>query len=114
MNVDTLINSLSLEDLQAILRSMNEGSTGSRDELMERLRHRSEGQSWKYLLLAVPKEGLQRICQDNGLRSDLPKDELIEQIAASVHQTPSHKGLLRDLGSPWMRWTMPGQRGRGR
>jgi hypothetical protein len=112
MNVETLIESLSTEDLRAIFRSMNEDSSGTLDDLKNRVRRKSENLSWKYLLTGVPKESLQRICGANGLRNDLSRDELIDQIVMSLPKTPAHKGILRDWGSLWMRWTSPGQRGR--
>ena len=112
MNAETVIESLAAEDLKAIFRYLNESSSGTPEDLRERLRKRSKALSWKFLLKGVPKEGLQRICAAGNLRSDLSKDEMIDQIVASMPKSPSNKGLLRDLGSPWMRWTAPGQRGR--
>ncbi len=113
MNVDTLIESLSEEDLRAILRSMSEDSSGTLEDLRSRVRGKYGSLPWRSVLTAVPKESLKRICTDNGMRSDLSKDELIDQIVGSFTKSSAHKGLLRDLGSYWMRWTTPGQR-RGR
>lgn len=112
MNVDTLIESLSEEDLRAILRSLNDDSSGAPDDLRNRVRGKYRSLPWRSVLTAVPKESLQRICKDKGLRSDIPKDELIDQIVGSLAKPSEKKGLLRDFGSYWMRWTTPGQRGR--
>lgn len=112
MNTETIIESLSTEDLRAVFRYMNESSSGTPDDLKERLRSKSKSLSWKFLLAGVPKEGLQRICAAGGLRSDRSKDELIDQIVASLPKSSPNKGVLRDLGSLWMRWTSSGQRGR--
>ena len=112
MNVDTVIESLSVDDLRAILRSMSEDSSGTLDDLRGRVRGEYRSLPWRSVLTAVPKESLQKICADNGLRSDLSKDELIDQIVASFTKPAENKGLLRDLGSLWMRWSTPGQRGR--
>lgn len=112
MNVDTLIESLSAEDLRAVLRSMNDDSAGTLDDLRSRVRGKYSGLPWRSVLTAVPKESLQKICKDNGLKSDLTKDELIDQIVGSLTKSSEGKGPLSDLGSPWMRWKMPGQRGK--
>lgn len=114
MNKETLTESLLPEDLRAIFRFMSEDSSGMPDELRTRFRKKSENLSWKYLLTGVPKESLQRICSANGLRSDLSKDDMIDQIVRSFPKKANHKGLLRDWGSLWMRWTSSGQRGRSR
>jgi hypothetical protein len=112
MNVDTVIESLSADDLRGILRSMSEDSSGTLDDLRGRVRVQYRSLPWRSVLTAVPMESLQRICADNGLRSDLSKDELIDQIVGSFTKPSEKKGPLRDLGSRWMRWSTPGQRGR--
>lgn len=112
MNTETLIDSLTLKDLQAILRFTNEDSSGTFDDLKNRVKKKSYNVSWKFLLPGVPKESLQRICDANGLRSDLSKDEMIDQILVSLPKKTAQKGVLRDLGSLWLRWTSPGQRRR--
>lgn len=112
MNIESLTEALQPDDLRAIFRFMSEDSSGTPDELRARFRKKAENLPWKYLLTGVPKEGLQRICNENGFKSDLSKDEMIEQIVGSLPKKTSHKGLFRDYGSPWMRWTSPGQRGR--
>lgn len=103
MNVDTLIESLSAEDLRAVLRSMSDDSSGTLDDLRSRVRG-------KY-------SSLQRICKDNDLRSDLSKDELIDEIMKSLAKPPRKKGLFGNFGMQYggpqlMRWEMPGQRRR--
>lgn len=111
MNAETLLGSMSTEDLKAILRFMSDDSSGTHDDLKKRVQSKSEHLSWKYLLAGVPKESLQKICSASGLRNDLSKDELIDEIVRSFPK-PVKKGLLRDMFSPWQRWTTPGQRGR--
>ena len=117
MNVDTLIESFSMEDLRSILRSMSDDSTGTLDDLRARVRSKYSSLPWRSVLTAVPKESLQRICKDNKLRSDLTKDELIDQIVGSLAKPPEKIGLFRNFGMQYnggylMRWMMPGQRGR--
>lgn len=113
MNNEALTEALLPEDLRAIFRFMSEDPSGTPDELRTRFRKKSENLPWKYLLTGVPKESLQRICGANGLRSDLSKDEMIDQIVRSLPKR-TNQGHLRDWGNVWMRWTSSGQRGRGR
>ncbi len=117
MNVDTLIESLSAEDLRAVLRSMSDDSSGTLDDLRSRVRGKYSSLPWRSVLTAVPKESLQRICKDNDLRSDLSKDELIDEIMKSLAKPPRKKGLFGNFGMQYggpqlMRWEMPGQRRR--
>jgi hypothetical protein len=112
MNTETLIDSLTFEDLRATLRFMNEDSSGTIDDLKDKVRSRSMKVSWRYMLPGVPKESLRRICDANGLRSDVSKDEMIDQILVSLPKRAPQKGALRDLGSLWLRWTSLGQRRR--
>jgi hypothetical protein len=109
MNKESLIKSLTIEDLQAILKGQGIYSSGADGDLQAEVSKLSRSLSWKYLLISVPKESLQRICASDGLRSDLTKDELIDQIIRSFPKPPK-KGLLRDLFSPWQRWEGPGSR----
>ncbi|MBI0582650.1 MAG: hypothetical protein ISF22_00325 [Methanomassiliicoccus sp.] len=103
MDTEGLLASLTREDLQAILRCNNDSSSGSKDELMMRVLRRHGGIPWKVLLNCVPKDSLQRICGDHGLRTDLSKDELIDQIAGLRSRPPGRGDLLRGLWTKWRR-----------
>jgi hypothetical protein len=109
MNADSLIGSLSEEDLKTILRGQGQDSSGTEDDLRKKVRDLSQRLSWMFLLISVPKESLQRVCGSNGLRSDLTKDELIDQIVRSLQKAASKGTPLRDYGSPWQRWTTGGR-----
>jgi hypothetical protein len=60
------------------------------------------GLPWMILLVGVPKEGLQRLCADNGLPADRTKDELIDQIAG-LRTVPRKARPLRSWGNRWTR-----------
>ena len=95
--------SLTVEDLQAILRCNHDDSSGSKDELVLRIVKGYGGLPWKILLNCVPKDSLQRLCGERGLRSDRMKDELIDQIANLRTKAPRKDGPLRSWGDKWMR-----------
>jgi hypothetical protein len=58
---------------------------------------------WKGLLTCVPKESIQRICGAHRLRTDMSKDELIDQMIRSKPKAPSNGSPLRSLFSRWTR-----------
>jgi hypothetical protein len=101
MDRESLLRSLTLDDLKAIIRCENEGTSGSEDELRSKVQKKAENISWKQLLTCVPKESLQRICGDHGMRSDLMKDDLIDQIVMSLPRRTAKRASLRDM---WARW----------
>jgi hypothetical protein len=103
MNAEESVESLTREDLQAILRCNNEGSSGTTDELKLRVHKMFKSLPWKGLLTCVPKESIQRICGARGLRTDLSKDELIDQIVQSRPKPPTRGSPLRNLFNKWTR-----------
>jgi hypothetical protein len=111
MDRESLLHSLTADDLKAILKCEGEGTSASEDELRSKVQKMAENISWKQLLTCVPKESLQRICGDQGMRCNLMKDDLIDQIVRSLPKRTTRGGMLRDLFSPWIRWSGPGGRG---
>ena len=103
MNTEELIGSLTREDLQAILRCNNEDSSGTSDELKMKVLKKFKSLPWKGLLTCVPKESIQRMCGAYGLRTDLSKDELIDQIVQSRPKAPKRGSPLRNLFNKWTR-----------
>jgi hypothetical protein len=103
MDAEELVGMLSREDLRSIMRCTNQNDAGSMDELHSKMLKMATSLPWKGLLICVPKESLQRICESRGLRSDLSKDELIDQIARLRSRPPSKGRPLRSLFSLWSR-----------
>jgi hypothetical protein len=103
MDAEELVESLSREDLQAILRCSSEDPSGPTEQLQSMILAKAKSLPWKGLLTCVPKESLQRICSARGLRSDLIKDELIDQIVRLKTEAPKQRNPLRDLFSFWSR-----------
>ncbi len=103
MDAEELVGMLSREDLRSILRCNNQNDAGSVDELHSKVLQMAANLPWKGLLTCVPKESLQRISESRGMRSDLSKDELIDQIVR-LRSRPTSKGSpLRSLFSLWSR-----------
>lgn len=103
MDAEELVGMFLREDLRSILRCSNHSDAGSMDELHTKVLKMATSLPWKGLLTCVPKESLQRICEARGLRADLTKDELIDQIVRLKSRLPSKGSPLRSLFSLWSR-----------